>query len=183
MQAAHASSSGQPRLLLAAAVPLAGAALAYASWWASDRLLTIGPIDRATFGWLVIVPIWLGTPLVTAYAWRALDGRRLTIAATTVGLIVAVVAASLYWLAATETGCHILLRSRAPSEWIMPAAFFGGVVGGGFALVAVASTAVLRRTAWWVALIVGGAAGLALVFVAIMMAVAFIFPAGCNGVL
>ena len=48
------SPATQVRLAIAMLTPLVGVALAYGLWWISDRLLYIGPLDRATFGWLVV---------------------------------------------------------------------------------------------------------------------------------
>ncbi|MBA2373099.1 MAG: hypothetical protein H0V74_02700, partial [Chloroflexi bacterium] len=44
------------RVAWGTAVPLALVALAYALWWLSDRLGYIGPLDRAAFGWAVVIP-------------------------------------------------------------------------------------------------------------------------------
>lgn len=73
------------RVAAAAMLPLAGAGLAYLLSWVSDRLLYIGPFDRAAFGWFVVVPVWALTPLAAAVAWRAIDARDAAWAAAVAG--------------------------------------------------------------------------------------------------
>jgi hypothetical protein len=46
------SSTGRRSPVVSIGAPLAGAAAAYLLWWISDRLLVIGPFDRAAWGWL-----------------------------------------------------------------------------------------------------------------------------------
>ena len=57
MREDRAQTGDVGRLVLAALLPLAVLGVVYAIWWISDRLVIIGPIDRATFGWLVVVPL------------------------------------------------------------------------------------------------------------------------------
>lgn len=59
-------------LALGVAASLATVALGYALWSVSDRLLYIGPLDRAAFGWAVVVPVWALAPVAAALAWRRL---------------------------------------------------------------------------------------------------------------
>jgi hypothetical protein len=74
VEANGASAGRNPaRFLVAAAAPLAIVALAYALWWISDRLLDIGPLDRAAFGWAVVIPIWLAAPIVAGFIWSRLS--------------------------------------------------------------------------------------------------------------
>src|SRR5437773_887043 len=51
------------RFFVGVAVPLALVVLAYFLWQVSDRLLYIGPLDRAAFEWSVVIPIWIGAPV------------------------------------------------------------------------------------------------------------------------
>src|SRR5919106_4121180 len=105
-------SSGGPRratavrLAIATLTPLVGVALAYVLWWISDRLLYIGPLDRAKFGWLVVVPVWSLTPVAAAFAWRALNPRQSAVVAGVVGLVLAASAAFLFWLASAFPDCQ-----------------------------------------------------------------------------
>ena len=44
---------------LAVVIPISLMGVALALWWISDKLMTVGPFDRAAFGWVFVVPIWL----------------------------------------------------------------------------------------------------------------------------
>ena len=83
------------RLVPAASTPLLVVGLAGTLWFISDRLLYIGPLDRATFGWLVVVPIWAAAPAAAGYAWRRLAVGAQARAAIIGGLLVGGVAAGL----------------------------------------------------------------------------------------
>jgi hypothetical protein len=178
-------SSGGPRQVTAARVaiaaltPLVGVALAYALWRISDRLLQIGPLDRAMFGWLVVLPIWSLTPVAAAYAWRPLSSRQSAAAAVVVGLVLTAAAAVLFWLAAAIPNCEFG-SVRAPEEWIIPSLVVGVVNGGGFAAACLGAAAVARRTRWWAALLVGAGSAFTLMFVALLVAAPFVMSGGCQ---
>jgi hypothetical protein len=167
------------RVAIAAAAPLAGVALAYLLWWISDRLVVIGPLDRATFGWLVVVPVWALTPTMAAYAWRALEAEETWFVAAAVGLVIAFLAALLFWLAAAFPDCEFG-AVRTPAEWIVPSAIVGLVIGGGFAATCLVTVAVLRGGRWWSALLVGAGSALAVFFLAIIVAAPFVMSGGCQ---
>jgi hypothetical protein len=166
-------------VVIAVATPLASVALAYALWWISDRLIYIGPLDRAKFGWLVVVPVWALTPLVAAFAWRPLNTRQSAGAAGIVGLVITASAAVRLWLAAAFPACEFG-AVRSPAEWILPSVIVGVVIGGGFAATCLGTAAVLRRWQWWSALLVGAPSAVALVFLAGLVAVPFIMTGGCQ---
>ncbi len=170
---------GPARVAAAAAVPLGGVALAYLLWWISDRLLYIGPLDRAKFGWLVVVPVWALTPFVAAYLWRALNSRQTAAVAASVGLVIAAAAAVLFWRADAFPDCQFG-AVRLPAEWILPSAVVGVVIGAGFAAACLGAMAASRRWRWWVALLVGAGSAFALVFVAILVAAPFVVSGGCQ---
>ncbi len=167
------------RLAIAAATPLAGAALAYGLWWISDRLLYIGPLDRAKFGWLVVIPIWALTPVVAAYAWRPLNARQSRVAVGIVGLVITAAAALLIWLSSAFPDCQFG-ATFTPADVVIPALIIGAVIGGGFAAACLGAAATARRARWWVVLPVGAGSAFALVFVAIMAAAPFAMMAGCQ---
>ena len=167
------------RVGIAVAAPLAGVALAYALWWISDRLLYIGPLDRATFGWLVVVPVWALSPMVAAYAWRPLSRRETVLAATVVGVVISIAASLLFWLAVAHPACEFG-AVRTPAELIAPSLLVGIVVGGGLAGMCVATLATLRQGRWWSAILVAAGSGLALVFLAILAAAPSLMSSGCQ---
>jgi hypothetical protein len=167
------------RVVIAAIAPLAGVALAYLLWWISDRLVVIGPLDRATFGWLVVVPVWALTPTMAAYAWRALEAEETWLVAAAVALIMAALAALLFWLAGAFPDCDFGAL-RTPAEWILPSVIVGLVIGGGFAATCLVTVAVLRGGRWWSALLVGAGSALTLVLLAIMVAAPLMMSGGCQ---
>ena len=61
------------RLALAVMVPLVLLAVAYVAGAISNALITIGPLDRAAFGWLVVAPLWCLTPGITGLYWARLS--------------------------------------------------------------------------------------------------------------
>jgi hypothetical protein len=154
---------------IATLTPLIGVVLALVLWWISDRLGPIGPLDRAKFGWLVVVPVWSLTPVAAAHAWRTLDRRQSAVAAGVVGLVLTVASAVLYWVASAFPDCQFG-AVRSPAEWIAPAFAVGVVIGAGFVAACLASAAVLRRGHRWIALVVGGGPAFALIFAALLVA-------------
>ncbi len=173
------SQVGPGRLAIAAAAPLAGVALVYLLWWISDRLLYIGPLDRATVGWLVVVPVWALTPTIAAYAWRPLNAGQTAAAAGGVGLFTTAFATFLFWLASASPGCQFG-AVRSPAQWIIPSLIVGVVIGGGFATTCFGTVAMLRGGRWWSALLVGALSAVTLVFLAILVAAPFIMSGGCQ---
>jgi hypothetical protein len=69
-------------------------------WWISDKLLTVGPFDRATFGWIFVVPIWLAVPPVAAVLWGRLPPRQRLLAALLLAALLGGAAGLAYALAA-----------------------------------------------------------------------------------
>jgi hypothetical protein len=116
-----------------AIVPMVVVALSFALWLISDRLLYVGPIDRATFGWLVVVPLWAAAPAFAGLSWRAVADTARTQFAAVGGLTIGASAAVLLWsaVAAPAVGC---VPTRTVLELIPPALAVGAVVGGGFFL-------------------------------------------------
>lgn len=167
------------RLAIAILVPLGGAALAYGLWWISDRLLYIGPLDRARFGWLVVVPIWSLTPVAAAFAWRTLDSRQSAVAAGAIGVILAGASGVLFWSASAFPNCEFG-AVRTPGDWVIPSVIVGLVIGAGFATACLGATVVARRTRWWAVVLAGAGSAFALVFVAILVAAPFLTSGGCQ---
>jgi hypothetical protein len=145
-------SSRSPKVIGVAA-PLAALALVYLVWWISDRLVFIGPVDRATFGWLVVVPLWALAPLVAAYAWRTLETEVIAITAAAVGMAILAAAALLFWLAIAFPNCDFM-AVRTPLQALAPSVIVGWITGAGFAAACLVTVAVLRGGRWWSALLV-----------------------------
>jgi hypothetical protein len=147
--------------------PLAVMALAYGLWWVSDRLVYVGPIDRATFGWLVVVPVWFSAPAVAGVTWRPLTSGNTTAAMIAVGVTASVVAATLYWLAIASPDCASG-PVHAPVEWLGPSAFVGVSVGVGLVVSGLMATTLIRGGHRWWAIVAGAVTDLAFVSVAFL---------------
>jgi hypothetical protein len=166
--------------LIAVAIPLALLALAYALWAISDRLLWIGPFDRAAFGWIFVIPIWWLAPGVAGLAWSRMPASTPRVAALIVGGIVAAVSGILLAHSITFANCAPVV------SWTdnLPASLAIGVaIGAGPAIGALAAASVARRRtgAWRVvaAIGTGGVIGVVGFFGALMTAVFFFPPLLC----
>ena len=136
-QAAVRGRSGEG--LFAVLAPIFVVAAAYGLWWASDRILYVGPFDRAQFGWLVVVPTMLAAPVVAGLVWADLGDRQATgaaaVAAAAVGLAArgrlqpAVVNGRDTWVLAPLDQHDRQVRA-ALADWIPPEAHCLAVTGG-----------------------------------------------------
>lgn len=167
------------RLGLAVAAPLAVVALAYALWWVSDRLLYIGPLDRAAFGWAVVVPVWLCAPVAAGLAWRRLTVRATAVAAVLSGTVISSVSAFMFWQAAAYPGCEYG-ATRTPLEWVGPSLFVGIVLGAGVAVSGPLAVMIVRSGHPWRAAVAGAGAAFVLIFVAILAFVVVASGPGCQ---
>lgn len=171
---------GEPgRFAVGVVVPLGIVGLAYVLWWISDRLVNIGPLDRAAFGWVVVMPVWLSAPIVAGLRWQRLSSRRALLAALAVGGVVGVVAAILFWQGAAHPDCGFG-TNRTPIAWVLPSVLLGSVIGAGVVASGLAATAQFRAGRPWRAALVGGGAELAFVFGAIVTAALILMEPACQ---
>jgi len=159
-------------------VPLALVGVAYLLWVVSDRLLYVGPFDRATFGWLVIVPAWLAAPIAAGFAARRLDPSERRLAALATGAVVAGVGAILFWQAVAFPDCQFGARQDA-TAWALQSIAIGVVVGAEFGSTALLVGRFGKEQRLWRAVVVGSSAGIALLFGDIL--VASVVLLGSNG--
>jgi hypothetical protein len=110
--------------------PLLVVGLAAALWLMSDRLLYVGPLDRATFGWLVVIPVWALAPAAVGLAGHDLTDIPRTTAALVDGLVVGAIVGGLLWWSAVTVDC---LPTHTPTELAPPAIVLGAISGGAFA--------------------------------------------------
>ena len=166
-QAVGGSGSKQTgRIVAGVVVPVGLLAVVYALWWISDQALYIGPLDRAAFGWSVVIPLWIATPFVTAIVGRPLSPRATAWTALLLGSTVSGVAAILFWRAVAQPACDYG-ATRQPIEWVPASLLVGVVIGGGLAISGLASVSLVRRGQPWRALALGAATELAMVFAAV----------------
>lgn len=161
------SRPGTVRLAAAIALPLSILVLAYGLWWISDHLLVIGPLDRAAFGWAVVIPVWCGAPVSAAFAWRLLTRRETRVAALGFGLVVAAVSSVLFWQSVAFPDCVNPVRSAG--EWIVPALLLGLTIGGGLATSGLLGTAIARSGHPWWAVVITAGTEFGLIFVALLV--------------
>jgi hypothetical protein len=155
------------RLVGAIALPLLILSLACGLWWISDRLVVIGPLDRAAFGWVVVIPVWTAAPVSAGFAWRRLTRSETRIAALGFGLVVSAVSSVLFWQSVAFPECANPMRSAA--EWIVPALLLGSTIGGGLAACGLLGTAITRSGHPWRAVAVSAGSEFGLIFVAIFV--------------
>lgn len=118
------------QFLLAVAAPLAVLAMAYGLWRFSDELLWIGPLDRAAFGWLVVVPFWATAPVAGAVASRTMSTRASALAGFTAAAAVAGPVALFVWQSVASPACPTgLIRSAL--EMMVPAIAIAAILGLG----------------------------------------------------
>lgn len=165
------------RFMVAVAVPLGLAALPYALWWISDRLVTIGPLDRAAFGWAVVMPTWIVAPVAAGFVWGRLSPRGGVLAATFVGLSISGIAAALFWLSVAYPDCSTG-DIHTPGDWILPSLALGLAIGGGFVISGLIATSFLREGHRLRAVLLSGGAGVLMASVAIAIAVVILVLSG-----
>jgi hypothetical protein len=167
-------------LPVAIAIPLALLAVAYALWAVSDRLIWIGPFDRAAFGWIFVAPIsWLA-PGIAGLAWSGMPRGRRLLAALVVGGIVAVVSAALLANSIDYANCAPV---TSPVEVLPASLAIGLVIALGPALGALVAASVAGRMSGpsrvAAAVAAGGLIGFVGLFAAVFAFVFFFPPVSC----
>ena len=130
-------------------------ALAVAVWFVSDRLIVIGPFDRAKIAWAVVVPLLAIAPGAAALTGSASTSQglaRLVVAGTSIatGLFIVFVLAA----AITFVDCRPVTGPLEVVPRTLPTAFVFGI---GFAISAAAAWGPALRGRRLVALVVGAA--------------------------
>ena len=110
--------------------PLLVVGLAVALLQISGRLMYVGPLDRATFGWLVVFPVWALAPAAVGLAGSELRDIPRTPAALIDGLVIGVIVGVPLWWSAVTVDC---LPTHTPMELALPAVVLGVITGGAFA--------------------------------------------------
>ena len=162
--------------------PLGLVAAAYFLWSLSDRLLYIGPLDRATFSWAVVMPIWLISPAVAALLWQRLTEREASLVAVATGAVISASAAWLVWIAFNPAACETSPRTSAP-DLIGPSILLGLLIGGGWAAIGWLGRAVAAGPGDPKVATVVGAVALAVGHLFLVLGAYFfviIWFAGCN---
>lgn len=169
-------------LAIAIAGPSAVIVLAYVLWWVSDRMLYVGPLDRAAFGWVVVMPVWWLSPAVAALLWRGLPSVWTTFAATAVGAVLAAFVFALAWTTLDREmgGCQFGPRTPM-GALVLPLALVGLAFGGGWAVSALAASSIVRSGRLWRGLAAGIGVLVAVTFTMIVvLSLLIVMFLGCN---
>ena len=167
------------RGIIAVAAPGLVVSAAYLLWWISDHLLYVGPLDRAAFWWLVVVPVWLSAPVVAGVIWGRLDRHGAVAAALMVGTIVAIAAAILFWQSVAYPACERPVRT--PADWIIPSLVTGALIGAGLAVSGFIAAGQFRGGHRLAGALMGGGLEIAMVFLTIFAVfVMFLAGPGCQ---
>ncbi len=156
-------------LALAVAIPLGLVALASALWWISDRVVVIGPFDRASFGWVVVFPLWLSAPVVAGFVWRRLPPAASLAPALVLWAIVAGLATILLWLAVAFPDCPSG-ANRMPIEWVTPSLVVGVLVGAAVGVSGLIAERLVRGGHKWWAVALGAGNEAVMLLAALMIA-------------
>jgi hypothetical protein len=156
------------------AAPLLVVGLAAILWLTSNQLLYIGPLDRATFGWLVVVPLWAAAPFAAGIAWRNLTARARATAAGICALVIGAPVAFLLWQEAAFANCQFG-STQVPLAWWTPAIVLGVVFGGGFGVNALVATGQVRDGHRWRAFAVAAIGQVAVAFTAAVLTFVMFF--------
>jgi hypothetical protein len=156
-------------LALAVAIPLGLVALASALGWVSDQVVVIGPFDRASFGWVVVVSLWLSAPVVAGFVWRRLPPATSLAPALVLWVIVAGVATILLWLAVAFPDCPGG-ANRMPIEWVTPSLVVGVLVGAAVGVSGLIAERIVRGGHPWWAVIIGAGNAAVMLLAALMIA-------------
>jgi hypothetical protein len=169
-------------LAIGIAGPLGTIGLAYVLWWVSDRLLYVGPLDRATFGWLVVMPVWWLSPAVAAFLWRQLPPRPTKVAAIAIGAVLTVATATLTWtsIAREMSACPNGPRTSA-GELLVPLAVIGLALGTGWAVSALTASSIVQSGRMWRGIGAGMGVLVAVTFAMIVaVSLLIVMFLGCN---
>lgn len=162
------SRAGTRKVAVGVALPLLIAALAYGLWWISDQLVVVGSLDLASFGWIVVVPLWLGAPAVAGFSWMPLGAGETRLVALIVGAFIATGTALVYWQSiGIPFDCGFGTVTPA-IDFVPQTLVVGVIVGGGLALDGLLVARLARLGVRWWAVIIGGLTEIA------MLALAFI---------
>jgi hypothetical protein len=147
-----------PARWLAIVAPLLVLGAAWVQWTVSNRAMWVGPMDRAFFGWAVVVPLFLVTAPVAAVAWRRLQPRPRTFAALTLGGAVVLTCAVLLARDIGSAACPTE-PLRTTVDGVVAGLLVGLVGGSGLATAGIvgARTESLRRGIFIAAVIGVGA--------------------------
>ena len=147
-------SGSSGRFVVAVVAPIFLVAIAYALWWISNELVIIGPLDRAQFGWLVVVPLVVIAPVAGGFVLATLGRREATAAMVLAGAVFGLCLALVFWRSVADPGCPSG-NIRTPADWIVPSLILGAAYAASVTVSGLV-TAGLVRDGRRVVAVVGG---------------------------
>jgi len=136
-------------LAVGVVLPLAVVGAAYGLIMLENRLVYIGPWDRAVWGWLTIPLVFLA-PAIAGLWWARLSHRDEWVARLAVGAVVGGVSTALLTAAVHQIGCN-------PATWqeVLPRmAVVGIVFAGGLVLATALAASAVRAFETWQARVI-----------------------------
>jgi hypothetical protein len=126
---------------------------------------------------LIVVPLWLAAPIAGGFAARRLGLGERRLAAGAAGTLIAVFAAILFSQAAAFPDCQFGTRQDV-AILAIPSIVIGAMVGAGFALSALLVGLFVLEQRPWRGIAVGGAVGIAALFVEVALVSAVLLGSG-----
>jgi hypothetical protein len=152
---------------VAIAAPLAILSGAYALSSISDQIGGVGPLDRAAFGWLVVIPLVSFAPAAGGLASSNLSSSARVFVAAAVAAVISLVAAALLFNSMAHPHCEF--GSRFTDGDFLRAALGGGLlVGIWIGMSCAIAAAVIRRGHHWISIVAGLALGFATLWVGLL---------------
>ncbi|HEX7948904.1 MAG TPA: hypothetical protein VF494_01040 [Candidatus Limnocylindrales bacterium] len=139
----------------------------------------IGPFDRATFGWVFVIPVWLAAPIAAAFLWRALLPDEARWFALAYGLIVSTLVAGLFWQSAAGQSCETA-PIRSATDWILPSLVIGVVVGASLGLSSAVATVAAHDGKPVLAVVEGVGIELVMALLALLVVTSIVMTGGCQ---
>ena len=165
------------RIALAVIVPLCLVGLAYVLWWTSDRLY-VGPLDRAAFFWIVVVPTWLAAAPAAAVTWTRVPLLERRVVAIVLAGVIGIIVAILYWVTTAFPACEFgaIWSSDAVA---VRGLMLGAVIGAGPAIAGLTGAA-RGRGHLWRTVVVASVVGLGMSLLSLFVFAMFLTIPACQ---
>ncbi len=142
------------------AVPLGILLLALAILFGAGQAESLGPLDFATYQWLILA-LWISAPVVGGFGSRVLSDRQLASGAAVLGLVLGLAAAAFFLTAAgTASSCRDT-GSGSAVGYVLGCVGIGAIVGVGIGASELVTARLARRGWLLVAALLGGGISLA----------------------
>lgn len=136
-------------------VPFGILALAFAILFFAGQAGSLGPLDFATYQW-IILGLWIAAPVVGGLVSRTLSDRQITLAAALLAVVLGLAVAAFFLTAAgTASSCAIGAGGSA-AAYALGCLGVGAIVGTGVGASELITARLARRGWWLLAVLLGG---------------------------